>query len=50
MGLTCGRTRIEDAVRDANGCAINEHGQYTISLSIYLWVSDSMEVRDLVSY
>ena len=31
VGLTCGRTRIEDAVRDANGCAINEHGQYCLS-------------------
>ena len=31
VGLTCGRTRIEDAVRDANGCAINEHGQYCSS-------------------
>ena len=29
--LTCGRTRIEDAVQDANGCAINEHGQYCSS-------------------
>ena len=31
VDLTCGRIRIEDAIRDANGCAINEHGEHSIS-------------------
>ena len=31
VDLTCGRIRIQDAIRDANGCAINEHGQYCSS-------------------
>jgi hypothetical protein len=29
--LTCGRTTIEQATRDAKGCAINEHGKYCSS-------------------
>ena len=31
VDLTCGRIRIQDAIRRANGCAINEHGQYCSS-------------------
>ena len=37
VDLTCGRIRIEDTIRDANGYAINEHGQYCSSaLTLYL--------------
>ena len=31
VDLTCGRISIQEAVRDANGCAINEHGRYCSS-------------------